>query len=356
MVLPPDHPIAALPKADLHVHQEPTPHLDRVLAHREGRQLYDWAAWRRRLVAEFPPGPDRLARVGTMRPVPLEVDDDDELFVARIADVMYEHARAGGCYIEVRCGGDVVLRDRFMELFRRAERQVQVDSPALRAEALAIVMVGSEPPLALAAKVDGCIRLAGEGLAGVDLMCFPYRSEADWSVAHRLAERFAEAGLGITAHAGELSTDNIAAAAATPGLTRIGHGIHAIENPALVELLIGRDITLECALSCNVLFGVVPSLAEHPLVRLIDAGVKVTLATDDPVQVGTTIGAEYEAAASLGLSHDQLLQLTRNAIEAAFTTDRRRKDLLAELDAAAMSAASFDNRSTGQPPNVEVGS
>ncbi|MET9019110.1 hypothetical protein ABZV93_03920 [Actinopolymorpha sp. NPDC004070] len=339
MTPPPDHSAAALPMADLHVHQEPTPHLDRVLARREGRPPYDWAAWRQRLVAEFPPGPDRLARVGTMRPVPLEVDADDELFVARIADVMSEHACAGGSYIEVRCGGDVVLRDGFMDLFRRAERQVQVDFPALRAEPLAIVMPGSESPSELAAKADACVRLAGEGLAGVDLMCFPYRSEADWTLAHRLAGRFADAGLGITAHAGELSTANIAAAAATPGLTRIGHGIYAVEYPALIELLIARDITLECALSCNVLFGVVPSPAEHPLVRLVDAGVKVTLATDDPVQVGTTIGAEYAAAASLGLTRDHLLGLTRNAIEAAFTTDLRRAELLAEVDAAAVSPA-----------------
>ncbi len=339
MASPPDHPIAHLPKADLHVHQEPTPHLDRVLAQREGGPPYDWAAWRGRLVAEFPPGPDRLAQVGTMRPVPLEVDADDKLFVARIADVLYDHARSGGSYIEVRCGGDVVLRDGFMELFRRAERQVQADFPALRAEPLAIVMPGAEPPSELAAKADGCVRLADEGLAGVDLMCFPYRSEADWTLAYRLAGRFAEAGLGITAHAGELSTANIAAAAATPGLTRIGHGIHAIENPALVELRLDRDITLECALSCNVLFGVVPSLAEHPLARLVDAGVKVTLATDDPVQVGTTIGAEYAAATSLGLTDGQLLALTRNAVEAAFTTDRRRAGLLAEVDAAAVFAA-----------------
>ncbi|MFD2078254.1 adenosine deaminase [Actinopolymorpha cephalotaxi] len=339
MALSPEHSTAALPMADLHVHQEPTPHLDRVLAQREGRPPYDWAAWRRRLVAEFPPGPERLAQVGTMRPVPLEVDADDELFVARVADVLSEHARSGGSYIEVRCGGDVVLRNGFMELFRRAERQVQVDFPALRAEPLAIVMPGAEPPSELAAKVDGCVRLAGEGLAGVDLMCFPYHSEADWTVAHRLAGRFADAGLGITAHAGELSTANIAAAAATPGLTRIGHGIHAIKDPALVDLLIDQDITLECALSCNVLFGVVQSLAEHPLVRFIDAGVKVTLATDDPVQVGTTIGAEYAAAASLGLTHNQLLGLTRNAIEAAFTTEQRRAELLAEIDAAAVSAA-----------------
>ncbi|NYH93031.1 hypothetical protein [Actinopolymorpha rutila] len=169
MTLPDAELVAALPKADLHVHQEAGPRLDRVLARREGPPSYDWAAWRRRLLAELPPGPLRLGSLGSECPVPAELDDD-EMFVARTVDILTEHARAGGCYVEVRCGGDSVLRDGFMELFRTAERQVRAEHPHLRAEALAVFADLTASPDYLARKADACIRARAEGLAGVDFI------------------------------------------------------------------------------------------------------------------------------------------------------------------------------------------
>jgi hypothetical protein len=71
--------LAGLPKADLHVHQEATRYLDLVLAEREGRDPYDWSAWRQRLAAEVPPGKERLQRIGSMQPVSLDHDNDDRL-------------------------------------------------------------------------------------------------------------------------------------------------------------------------------------------------------------------------------------------------------------------------------------
>ncbi len=208
-----------------------------------------------------------------------------------------------------------------MELFGRSEFEAA-------AEAIAIVM---EPALE---DVDGFISrcLEVEGLAGVDFLYAPYYEEVSWTERYRRAERIAEAGLGITAHAGELSPANIAAAARMPGLTRIGHGIHAATDPALMDLLIERGITLEVAPTCNNYFGVLPATDEHPLLTLVRAGVKVTLATDNPVQLSTDIGQEYTLAASIGLTYAQLADITRNAIEAAFTTPARKAELLAELD------------------------
>lgn len=317
-----------LPKADLHVHQEATRHLDRILARRDGQAPYDWAAWRRQLVEQIPPGYERLRNVGTVNPVPL-ADHDESLFVARFADLLAEAGAAGAHYVEVRCGGEVILRDRFMELFREAERQVRLYYPQLRAEALAIVMMWL-PADRIAAVAAECVRARAEGLAGVDFLYAPYDIDTDWRPIYRLAERFAAAGLGITAHAGEVSPANIAAAARTPGLTRIGHGIHAAYDPALTDLLISRNIALECTITCNTFFGVFPSPV-HPLRTLIEAGVTVTLGTDNPVQLDTTIKKEYAAAAGLGLSRSQLLELSRNAIRSSFTTAERRAQLLAEL-------------------------
>lgn len=323
--------LASLPKADLHVHQEATRYLDLILAEREGREPYDWSAWRQRLAAELPSGKERLQRIGSVQPVPLERDDDDELFVARFAALMRDHAAAGACYVEIRCGGEVVTRDGFMSMFRQAEQQVRAEYPRLRAEALAIVAHAGQDSERVDAFADGCIRAAGEGLAGIDFLYAPYDTEADWTPMYRLAERFTEAGLGITAHAGEVSTANIAAAARMPGLTRIGHGIHAAADPELLYLLFDKGVTLECALTCNDYFGVLPELEEHPLLRLVEAGVAVTLATDNPVQLSTTIEQEYAVAAGLGLSVEQLAGFTRNAIRAAFTSDERKSAMLGEL-------------------------
>lgn len=323
--------LASLPKADLHVHQEATRYLDLVLAEREGREPYDWSAWRQRLAAELPPGKERLQRIGSMQPVPLEHDNDDELFIARFAALMRDHAAAGACYVEIRCGGEVATRDGFMSMFRQAEQQVRADYPRLRAEVLAIVIQAGQDPERADAFTDDCIRAADEGLAGIDFLYAPYDTEADWAPMYRLAERFAEAGLGITAHAGELSTANIAAAARMPGLTRIGHGIHAAADPELLRLLVDKGVTLECALTCNDYFGVLPELDEHPLLRLVEAGVAVTLATDNPVQLSTTIAQEYAVAADLGMSDAQLAGFTRNAIQAAFTSDERKSAMLDEL-------------------------
>jgi adenosine deaminase len=327
--LPIDPVVAALPKVDLHIHQEVLPWLDRVLARCEGRAAYDWRGWAGRLMAETPPGMPRLQRLGEIPPASAEMDSAPEMFVARLVALLEEAARDGAVLVEVRCGGDTPLRPDFMPLFREAERQVQARYPRLRAEAIAVLILWREESRERI--FAACLRAAREGLRGIDLLYDPYDTEADWSVATRIAERAAAGGLGVTAHAGEFSTANIAAAAQLPGLTRLGHATYAAADPRLLELLAERGITVECSLSSNVILGAVPSYEAHPIRRFLDAGIPVALGTDDPVQLYTTIGREYAIAAALGFTPHDLLGLTRNAIRAAFTTPERRAALLAEM-------------------------
>src|SRR6266542_6035552 len=108
--------VAALPKADLHLHQELFPRLDRIVARREGRTPYDWRAWARRVMDEVPPGPELLQEI--YRPdatlgVDRSLDHDPELFIARVADILEEAATEGAIYVEVRFGADrlVALSD-----------------------------------------------------------------------------------------------------------------------------------------------------------------------------------------------------------------------------------------------------
>jgi hypothetical protein len=118
--------LAALPKADLHVHQEWFARLNRVLARREGRSSYDWRGWARRLIEEVPPGMPRLRRLATVRPVAKGADADPENFVARVEDLLEEAAADGAVLVKARFGSETVLRPNFMDLFREAVAGTQV--------------------------------------------------------------------------------------------------------------------------------------------------------------------------------------------------------------------------------------
>jgi adenosine deaminase len=325
-------------KADLHMHQEWSPRLDRVLARHQDRPPYDWAAWRDELVAEVPAGVARLQQLSRVFPASAEADTDDA-FIERVADALQEAAADGACYVEIRFGNDTILRPGFMALFRQAEARVRARHPGFVAEALASLLMWHEPER-LQRVIDGCARAAAEGLAGIDLLNVPYCAEADWQLGRRIIASAAEAGLGVTVHAGEFSSANIAAVAGLDGVSRIGHAVHAPSDPWLLELLAERGVTVEVCLSANLVLGAVPSLAEHPLRRFLDAGVKVALGSDNPVQFGTTIGGEYALAAELGLTTSQLSSLTRHGIEAAFTGSDRRARLLDRLDRPAAVAVS----------------
>jgi adenosine deaminase len=323
--------IAALRKADLHLHQQWSPRLDRVLARREGRPAYDWRTWARRVMAETPPGTARLRRLGEIEPTPPGSYDSAEHFVAWVEDALEEAAADGAVLVEERFGKEEILRPNFMALFREAERRVQARHPALRAEAIIILMPWQTPEL-LERLLEACVSAAQEGLAGIDLLYQPYDAEVEWEPMYRAAERAADAGLGVTAHAGEFSSANIAAALRTPGLTRIGHAVYAAQDQRLLEQLAQSGATVECSLTCNVVLGAVSSYEEHPIHQFVERGIPVALCADVPVQIATTIGREYAVARVIGFTPDDLLGFTANAIHASFTPPARKAALLAALD------------------------
>jgi len=123
----------------------------------------------------------------------------------------------------------------------------------------------------------------------------------------------------------------VAAALELP-ITRISHGVRAVEDPALVERLAERGIVLEVCPTSNVALGLYPAYEDHPLGALRTAGVKVTLGSDDPPYFGASIGGEYALASErLGFDDAALLELTRTALEAAFLEDAVRRRLLAAV-------------------------
>ena len=316
--------------------------LERIVARRQGRPPHNWRESARRLITETPPGESRLSGMYTPD-ADLDLGgvlaDDPEYMVAKIADALEEGAADGAVLVEMRfgAGGLALMRPDFMTLFREAERQVQARYPRLRAEAIGYLnLVNDQTRLYTAEQqLERCLQAAGEGLAGVDFRLNPYDTEADpslWAIAYSMAERAVNAGLGITVHAGDFSAANLAAALRVPGLRRLGHAVFAATDTRLLEQLAQSNVTVECSLSCNVILGAVPSYAEHPIRQFVRSGIPVTLNTDDPVRIWTTIGREYAIASVLGFSPTELLAFTRNAIKASFTSAERREALIDETD------------------------
>jgi len=153
--------------------------------------------------------------------------------------------------------------------------------------------------------------------------------------AHVFNAAYEDAGLGCAVHAGEhAGPESVTAALQLPGVTRISHGVRAIEDPALVEQLADRGIVLEVCPTSNVVLNVYESYDDHPLAELRAAGVKVTLGSDDPPYFATSIGHEYDVAAQFfGLSADDLRGVTQTAVDAGFAPDLVRQSVLRRLEA-----------------------
>jgi adenosine deaminase len=139
----------------------------------------------------------------------------------------------------------------------------------------------------------------------------------------------AGSGLGCSVHAGEHAGPESVRAALELPVSRVSHGVRAAEDPALVAELAARGVVLEVCPTSNVATGVYPGYAEHPLARLRDAGVKLTLGSDDPPWFAATIGGEYAVARErFGFEPEQLEDVTRTAVEASFADGALKRALL----------------------------
>lgn len=143
------------------------------------------------------------------------------------------------------------------------------------------------------------------------------------------------AHLGRTAHAGEASgPETVRQARDLLKLRRFGHMVRAIEDPKLMQELVAIKAVPEVCVGSNLALKVYPDYTAHPLRKFFDAGLKVTLGSDDPTFFGTSIGREYQNAHDkAGFTEKELLQLTRNAVEEAFVDDATRAKLLDRVSA-----------------------
>ena len=179
--------------------------------------------------------------------------------------------------------------------------------------------------------VETAAKYLGKGVCAVDLAgaeaLFPTENFRD------LFERAAELNVPFTVHAGEADGVESIRTALSFGAKRLGHGVRSVEDESLLAELAEQGVTLELCPTSNLNTAIYSDLSEYPLRKLMDAGVAVTLNTDNMSVSGTTVAEEYfHMIDAFDLTRDELRTLLLNAANAAFTDEDTRSELIATIE------------------------
>ncbi len=330
---PSDAALLALPKAELHLHIEGTlePDLAFELAARNGISLPYASVDELAAQYEFEDLQSFLDLYYATMDVLRTADDFAELtrrYLRRASTQGVRHVElffdpqahvARGVRIEEVVDGIGAALDE-------AERDLGITS------GLILCFLRDEP-------VESAERILNAGLTRTDRIIGVGLDSAEVGYPPSLFEgvyrRAREAGLRVVAHAGEEGPAGyVVEALDLLGVERVDHGIRSIEDPALLERLAAERIALTVCPLSNLRLRAVPVLADHPLHRLDEAGVRVTINSDDPAYFGGYVGDNFIAVRdALGLTADQAARYARNSIEASFAGDARKAELLQELEA-----------------------
>ncbi len=253
--------------------------------------------------------------------------------------VLEERARDGVVYAETFVspdfcgGGDLVAWREYLHAITEAADEAQrTMGITLKGIVTAIRHFGPEKsrPIARCAVETRGDFITGFGIAGDEKQFHP----RDFTWAFDCAR---EAGLRLTAHAGEWGgAQSVRDALDYLRPERIGHGVQAIDDLALVDRLAEDRIVLECCPGSNVFLGVYPGFDQHPVARLRDREVIVTLSTDDPPFFHTTLVQEYEALArAFGWTEADFRAINADAARAAFCDEATRARILTIIEGRA---------------------
>ncbi len=318
--------LLALPKTDLHVHFQGSARATTVreLAARNDVPLPSSLAAGRYAFTDFG---DFLLQYSSVC-ASLRTPDD----VRRVAlEICEDEAASGVRYAEVtltlqgygdRC--DDIVR-AVLEGFAEGEAQTGVCAR------LVLDIVRGFPIDVVRPTVDTAMAFAGDGVVALGLggderhPPEPYEDLFHEAIA---------AGLKSVPHAGEAAgPESIRGALGALGADRLGHGFRVLEDPELVAEVRDRRIPLECCPTSNVKTGIVPTFAEHPFRELIDAGLFVTLNSDDPAMFEVSLLDEYESLRALGSTDPELAAIARAGVEAAFLDGSAQEALIDEITA-----------------------
>ena len=301
-----------LPKAELHLHLEgsvepETLHeLDPGTPVEEFRALYHYDDF------------DGFLRAFGVVGKRLRTPADYALITRRLLENL---ARQNVRYAEIIIAAGVVLwkEQDFAPIFQ-AIRDVAAESAVqVRWILDAVRQFGAEHAMQVA---ELAAERIDQGVIAFGIGGSEERGPANW-----FGEVFAfarHAGLRLTAHAGESMGPQSIWDALELGAERIGHGIAAVQDEALMRHLRERDIPLEICISSNLVTGVVAHLEDHPVRSLYDAGVPIVLSSDDPAMFRCSLTGEYQLAAGhFGFTKDELAGLAENGFRYAFARPAR---------------------------------
>ena len=327
--------IARLPKVELHVHLEGTlePELAFELAARNGVAMPYATAGEMREALEFTDLQSFLDVYYAACAALIRREDFRDMTLAYLERAAADGVRHVEPFFDPQTHtergvsiGDVI--EGVLDGLAEGERRFGITS------GLILSFLRHLPPSSaeatLAAAEPWADRLAGVGLDSSEVG-FPPEPFAP------VYARAREMGLRAVAHAGEEApAELVARTLDSLRVERIDHGVQAARSPEVVARLAHDGVTLTVCPNSNVRLRVFPTMASSPLKRLLDAGVAVTVNSDDPAYFGGYLADNYRGvAAALGLSAAELRQLARNAIDGSFASAARKAELRAELAAVA---------------------
>jgi adenosine deaminase len=320
-----------LPKVELHIHLDLTASYGAIVSLDPSVTLADY---RRRFV-----GPRRctdLADFLALTPNYLELQQDERGLRVIVEDLFDQLVRDGVIYAEIRFAplqhtqGALSAR-RAVEIVEQATAEA-VAATGVEARLLLCSLrhFSAEQSMETARLADA---FRGSLVVGLDLA----GDEAGFPLdPHVPAFAWAaDRGLALTAHAGEgLGAASVRETLDRLAPSRIGHGVRAVEDPAVVALLKERGVHLEACPSSNVQTQMYERYADHPIERLHQAGVSLSVSTDCRSITDVSLGQEYDRLrAAFGWTGADFHRCNVAALEAAFVEDDVRKRLLAALDA-----------------------
>jgi aminodeoxyfutalosine deaminase len=351
--------IRRLPKAELHLHLEGSvrPATLQEMARQKGRlieETEDWIEERRRQGFRYPQFSDFL-KAFKLLSLLLETPEDYALATTRLVeDLAAENVR----YAELTLSAGVILwKKQPLEAIFEAVAEAASEASGRSGVRIAWIFdaVRQFGPDQARRVVNIAARFRHQGVVAFGIGGDEVRGPAETLVdVYREAR---DLGLHVTAHAGEAAGPlSVRDAVELLGAERIGHGTSAARDAATLQLLAERGIPVEVCLTSNLATGVIGTIEEHPLPQFLEAGVRVTLNSDDPAMFATNLEEEMKIAARrFGLSREDLVLLTANAIRGAFLAEEERTALLGELRRAAGVAMSTgkdfeDRRKTAPEP------
>jgi adenosine deaminase len=251
----------------------------------------------------------------------------------RIARESVEDAKGEGIdYIELRFSPWFMAEPRRLDPARVVAAVVEgvaegAEATGVRVQLIGILSRTYGPEIArkeLAALLTQRERIVALDLAG-DEAKFPPKLFSEHF------RRGRDAGWRVTVHAGESAgPESVWDAVRLLGAERIGHGVRAMEDPALVDFLLENRIGIEANLTSNVQTSTVPDLVRHPLREMLARGLLASINTDDPGVSAIDLPYEFEVAApAAGVSREQIRQAQINALETAFLSEEGKEELRA---------------------------